>query len=110
MDVETATWLRQSDDGFTLDVHAVPGARRSEAAGTHGGALRIRLAAPPVDGKANTELIRFLAEVLGIPRSNVTIEAGHRGRRKRVRVSDVSAGVAARALAALQRFGEHDAT
>lgn len=60
--------------------------------------MRIRLAAPPVDGKANAELIRFLAEALGITRSNVVIEAGHRGRRKRVRVT----GVDAQALANLR--------
>lgn len=82
-------WYRRSGDGFTLDVHAVPGARRSEVVGSHGDALRIRVAAPPVDGKANDELIRFLAEALGVSRANVVIEAGARGRRKRVRVDGV---------------------
>jgi hypothetical protein len=50
----------------------------------HGDAVKIRLAAPPVDGAANEELIRFLAEKLDMPRSAVTIASGHSGRRKMV--------------------------
>lgn len=90
-DHEPEAWYQRSGDGFTIEVHAVPGASRSEVVGTHGDALRIRLAAPPVDGKANDQLIRFLAAALQIPRSAVAIETGHRGRRKRVRVTGVSA-------------------
>ena len=69
-----------------LDLHVLPGAKRTEVAGTHGDRLRIRLAAPPVDGAANDELVRFLAEAFGVPRRNVTIVTGATARRKRVRV------------------------
>ena len=69
-----------------LDLHVQPGAKRTEVAGTHGDRLKIRLAAPPVDGAANDELVRFLAEAFGVPRRNVTIVTGATARRKRVRV------------------------
>ena len=69
-----------------LDLHVQPGAKRTEVAGTHGDRLKIRLAAPPVDGAANDELVRFLAEAFGVPRRNVTIVTGATARRKRVRI------------------------
>ncbi len=63
-----------------------PGARRTEAAGLHGGRLKIRLAARAVEGAANAALVAFLAETLGVARRDVTIEAGAGSRRKRVSV------------------------
>ncbi|HET7295490.1 MAG TPA: DUF167 family protein, partial [Gemmatimonadales bacterium] len=65
-----------------LVVHVVPRARRTEVAGRHGDAIRIRVAAPPVDGAANAELIRFVAESVGVARGAVTIASGATGRRK----------------------------
>ena len=73
-------------DDVVLDLHVQPGAKRTEVAGTHGDRLKIRLAAPPVDGAANDELVRFVAEAFGVPRRNVTIVMGSTARRKRVRV------------------------
>ncbi len=67
-----------------LELHVQPGAKRTEFAGTHGGRTKIRLAAPPVDGKANAALIEFLAGHYGVPRRNVSIEAGLGSRQKRV--------------------------
>ena len=67
-----------------LELHVQPGAARSEFAGEHGGRLRLRLAAPPVEGRANAALIAFLAEYFSVPRRNVRIAAGHKSRRKRV--------------------------
>lgn len=83
------SWFRIEDSGacVILSVHVQPGARRTEAAGLHGGALKLRLAALPVAGKANDELIRFLAEAFGVPRSAVTLLSGETSRRKRVAVS-----------------------
>jgi uncharacterized protein (TIGR00251 family) len=69
-----------------LTLHVQPGASRTEVAGTHGEALKVRLAAPPVDGKANAELLRFLAEVFGVPRRNVTLLRGETSRAKAVRI------------------------
>jgi uncharacterized protein (TIGR00251 family) len=81
-----------------LVIHVVPRARATDVAGRHGDALKIRLAAPPVDGAANDELIRFLAERLSVPRSAVTIAAGHTGRRKTVKIAGIETAAALRAL------------
>ena len=67
-----------------LELHVQPGAARSEFAGEHGGRMKLRLAAPPVEGKANAALIEFLAEYFGVPKRNVRISAGLKSRRKRV--------------------------
>ncbi len=75
-------WARRTDDGWRFDVHVQPGARRSEVAGLHGGRLKIRVAGPPVEGKANTELVRYVADRLGVPRRAVHIVRGERSRAK----------------------------
>ncbi len=71
----------------TLSVHVQPGAARTEHAGPHGDAHKIRLAAPPVDGRANAALIAFLAEAFGVRQRDVTIVTGASARRKIVRIS-----------------------
>jgi len=63
-----APWLREEDGAVVLALHVQPGAKRTQAEGAHGDALKVRLAAPPVDGKANAELVRFLAEAFGVRR------------------------------------------
>ena len=77
-----------------LSIHATPGARRTEAAGAHGQALRVRLAAPPVDGKANDALLGFIAERLDIARSAVSLKSGQTSRRKVVVVAANAADAA----------------
>ena len=67
-----------------LELHVQPGAARTEFAGEYGGRLKLRLAAPPVEGKANAALVAFLAEYYGVPKRNVRILAGASSRRKRV--------------------------
>jgi uncharacterized protein len=84
-------WLRPTSDGAVLRVHVVPRAARSALAGFHGEALRVRVAAPPVEGAANRELARFLGRALGIGEAAVEIESGARGREKRVRVRGLGA-------------------
>jgi uncharacterized protein (TIGR00251 family) len=84
-------WLRVSGDDVVLSLHIQPGAKKTEVAGLHGEALKIRLHAPPVDGKANDALIAFLAERLGVPKVRVVLEAGQTSRSKRVRVVGESA-------------------
>lgn len=71
-------------------MQVVPRASRSEIVGEHNGALRVRLAAPPVDGAANEELIHVLAKSFKVPRSAVTIVSGHTGRLKQVSIEGVS--------------------
>ena len=73
-------------DALLLSLHVQPGASRTEVTGLHGDALRIRLAAPPVDGKANAELARFLADAFGVPQRQVTLVRGETSRRKVVRI------------------------
>ena len=85
-------WLRAAGDGrFTLTLHIQPGARKTEIAGRHGDALKIRLAAPPVDGKANEALLRFVAEALHLPKSAVCLKSGQTSRRKVLEVSEATA-------------------
>lgn len=81
----------ESEGAVTFAVRVAPRASRSEAAGEHGGALRVRVAAPPVDGAANEELMGFLARALGVPARSVEIVAGHASRLKTVRVRGVGA-------------------
>lgn len=75
-----------------------PRASRTELAGLHGGALRVRLAAPPVDGAANDALLRYLAEALDVPRATIALLSGHSGRRKVVEILGVTAADVSRAL------------
>jgi uncharacterized protein len=79
-------------------VWASPGARRSEITGVADGRLRVRLAAPAHEGKANAELVRFLAASLQVPRSAVSLVAGAGARRKLVRVHGVTEEEARRNL------------
>lgn len=89
-------WLRVAADGrITLTLHIQPGAKKTEFAGLHGGALKIRLAAPPVDGKANEALIKFVAEILKLPKSAVNLKSGQTSRRKVLEVSGSSREVLA---------------
>jgi hypothetical protein len=81
-----------------LQLQVQPRASRTEVAGPHGGALRIRLAAPPVEGEANTELVAFLARRLRVPKAAVTIVRGESGRRKVVEVTGVGVAAARAAL------------
>jgi len=69
-----------------LHLHIQPGASRSEIVGLHGDALKIRLAAPPVDGRANDALLRYLAELFEVPLRQVELRAGATGRKKRVAI------------------------
>lgn len=81
----------ESEGALTFDVRVVPRASKTSAAGEHDGALRVRVAAPPVDGAANAELVRFIARALGVPARDVEIVGGHASKSKRVRVAGASA-------------------
>jgi uncharacterized protein len=93
-------FLRLEKNGDVLvDLHVVPNAARTQAVGLHGEAgqqaLRLRLQAPPVDGKANQAVLRWLASCLEIPQHAVTLARGETARRKQLRVSASAAGRAA---------------
>ncbi len=78
------------DGGVRLRLYIQPRASRTEVAGLHDDVIRIRLAAPPVDGAANKSLVRFLARRLGVRQSEVTLAAGQSSRRKTVDVTGLS--------------------
>lgn len=80
-------WYRRSGDVLTLTLHVQPGAKRTEVAGLHGDALKIRLAAPPIEGRANEALLRFIAESFGVPLRQVELKQGGQSRHKVVAVS-----------------------
>lgn len=82
-------WLRQDGTDWILLLRIQPRAGRSGVVGPHAGRLRLRIAAPPVDGAANRQLQRFLADWLDLPRTQVIIEQGEAGRDKRVRLAGV---------------------
>ena len=84
------TWATAAGDGTRLALRVQPRAARSEVAGRHGEALKVRLAAPPVDGAANEALVRFLAEALQVPRAAVTLVAGPASRSKVVQVAGLA--------------------
>lgn len=85
-----AEWYRRKDNVITLTLHVQPGAKRSEIAGLHGDALKIRLAAPPIEGRANEALLKFIAGVFAVPVRNVALYQGSQSRHKVVAVSGSS--------------------
>jgi hypothetical protein len=89
--VAEAGWCRPSRDGWLLAVHVQPGAKRSAVDGLHGDRLKIRIAAPAADGRANAALEAFIAEALGIPKAGVTVSRGERSRQKTVAILDPAA-------------------
>lgn len=90
--------LTTKADGVTFPVRVQPRASRSGVAGELDGALKIRLAAPPVEGAANEELIRFLAKLFDAPRANISLVSGSTSRNKVVKVSGISPNDAERKL------------
>lgn len=81
-----------------IDIYVQPRASKTVVAGMHDGCVKVRLAAPPVDGAANAALIEFVAEQLGIARSRVRIVTGQTSRRKVVEVDGVTSEQLAEAL------------
>lgn len=90
--------IAAASDGVIISVRVIPRAGRAGIAGVRGGALLVRLNAPPVDGAANAELIELLAEALGVPRRDVTIATGLSSKQKRVRISGITVDRAASRL------------
>lgn len=85
------SWMHVSPRGVIVTVHAVPRATRTAVQGLHGDAVKIRLQAPPVEGKANKALIRFLSLTLDIPARQIAILSGLAGRHKRVLITGLDA-------------------
>lgn len=96
-----AAWFRyHADDAcLTLRIHAQPNARSTGAAGLHGDALKIRVAAPAADDRANTALLAWLADALAVPRSTLRLKSGKTARRKVVEIRPADAQLITRAAA-----------
>jgi len=85
--VSNTPWTWQ-DKNLKLLVHVQPGSKSTQLAGLHGGRLKIRLKAPPVDGKANKLLVAFVSELFKVPRSSVSIDKGESSRQKTLVIED----------------------
>lgn len=80
-------WSREADGTLLLRLHVQPGAKRTGWAGLHGEAIKVRLAAPPVEGQANEALLRFLADAFAVPLRQVSLRSGAGARQKWVAVA-----------------------
>ncbi len=89
--------ITETESGIVFTVHVQPRASRNEVCGVQGEELKVRLTAPPVDDAANRLCVEFLAKLLGIAKSRITIVAGTKSRHKTIRVSEIG-GEAVRAL------------
>jgi uncharacterized protein (TIGR00251 family) len=81
-----ADWYRRDGETITLTLHVQPGAKRSEIVGLHGETLKIKLAAPPIEGRANEALLKFIADLFAVPLRNAELKQGGQSRRKVVAV------------------------
>ena len=99
------SWLTPTSDGCTVTVKATPRANRSEITGADPDWLRVRLQAPPVDGKANAALAALFASIFSIPKRAVELLSGDTARLKRIKLHGVPAETAAAVVARLT----HDA-
>jgi uncharacterized protein (TIGR00251 family) len=91
-------WIEQRGADVRIRVRVQPRASRTEVAGEHEGALRIRVAAPPVEGEANDALLRFLSKRLRVAASRITVASGAAARLKRIEIRGADAGDVARLL------------
>lgn len=82
-----SAWYRRNGDVLTLTLHVQPGAKRTEVAGLHGMALKVRLAAPPLEGRANEALLKFVADSFGVPLRQVELRQGGQSRHKVVAIT-----------------------
>jgi uncharacterized protein (TIGR00251 family) len=97
---DSLSCLSTRGNGVLLQLSVMPNAKRTEVDGLHDGALRLRLAAPPIDGRANEALVAWLAKSLGVPKRHVEVLRGESSRRKQVAIA-VTHDVAVQWLAEL---------
>jgi len=90
--------VRKTDRGVAFRIRVLPRSSKCELAGIHGDALKIRITAPPVEGRANEECIRFLSALLKVKRSDIAIAAGRKSKNKRVTVAGLTPDDVLRAI------------
>ena|SRR5688572_29052925 len=105
---ELPSYVSAKGEGAVLEVFVQPRSARTEVVGLHGGALKIKITAPPVEGRANAAIESFLAEILDVPRSEVVVVSGAHGRRKRVRVTSLDPSTIASVLGGVLRSRAHE--
>ena len=97
-------WIEARSDGVVVALHVQPGARRTAIVGPHGDRLKVAVASPPADGRANTALMEFLAQRLALPKSCLRLVSGASSREKRVAIdAALPASTVAAALAPTSR-------
>lgn len=89
-------FLTEKSGGIRLQIHVQPNAKQNAIVGRHGEALKIKIKASPEDGKANAALIVFLAEVFGVSRQSVTVDAGQSSRAKAILIGGIDLALAQR--------------
>ncbi len=80
------TWYQKTGDIITLTIYVQPGAKHNEIVGMHGDALKIKLAGQPIEGRANSALVRYIATLFEVPLSQVTVKRGAKSRHKIIEV------------------------
>lgn len=94
----SVSYLHSSKNGVTLEVVLTPRASQNKILGMYNERLKVSIMAPPVDGKANTALCKFIAKIMGVPPSNVSVVRGHTSREKSLEILGISEEVALSAL------------
>lgn len=80
------TWYQKTGDIILLTLYVQPGAKHNEIVGMHGNALKIKLATPPIEGRANKALLRFIATLFEVPLSHITLKRGTKSRQKTIEI------------------------
>lgn len=92
MEADDLPFVTRADEGWYLNIRVQPGAKKSEITGVVEDALRVRLAAPAVENKANQALVEFMAKKLGLKKNKVSLTSGEKSRQKRLFISSAAAG------------------
>ena len=101
--MRSMSWIQQAAGGCVICVRVIPRASKNQIQGVLGDALKIRLQAPPVEGKANEALVRFLADTLSLPARNIGLLSGATGRNKRLRLEGLDVAEACSRLNVSER-------
>ena len=84
--IDSELQIQETGEGLEFRLHVLPRAKRCEIAGVHGGALKVKITAPPVDDAANRAIIQYFSTLLGIPKSSVQILSGSKSRDKKLEI------------------------
>ena len=79
-------WFKKVKDEFLLRIYVQPGAKKTEISGLYGDSLKVRLLSPPIEGRANKELVHFIAKIFNIPKTQVILKKGQHSRKKIIEI------------------------